>query len=94
MIYSFRGANSYNIQSFKNKYKSNPDFKIISLEQNYRSNQPILDVANIIIKRNNDRINKVLFSKKKKRKCSNHVPWRYKQSKSVFNSKHKRDTRY
>ena len=74
VIYSFRGANSYNIQSFKNKYKSDPEFKIISLEQNYRSSQPILDVANSTIK-NNDRINKVLFSKKENRQSSNSLPW-------------------
>ena len=67
VIYSFRGANSYNIQNFKNKYKSDPEFKIISLEQNYRSNQPILDVANSTIKKNNDRIKKFSFPKKRKK---------------------------
>jgi DNA helicase II / ATP-dependent DNA helicase PcrA len=62
VIYSFRGANSYNISNFKSNYKHNPNFKAISLEENFRSNQPILDLANYTIKKNNDRIDKVLFS--------------------------------
>ncbi len=62
VIYSFRGANSYNIKNFKDSYIKNSNFKAISLEENFRSNQPILDLANYTIKKNNDRINKVLFS--------------------------------
>ena len=62
VIYSFRGANLYNISNFKSNYKNNSNFKAISLEENFRSNQPILDLANYTIKKNNDRIDKVLFS--------------------------------
>lgn len=45
-IYRFRGANFKNILNFKNLYK---DTKIIILNQNYRSNQEILDTANAVI---------------------------------------------
>jgi len=45
-IYSFRGANYENILRFPQKY---PDCKIIKIEQNYRSNQKILDFTNDII---------------------------------------------
>ena len=45
-IYSFRGANYENILRFPQKY---PDCKVIKIEQNYRSNQKILDFTNDII---------------------------------------------
>ncbi len=44
-IYSFRGANFENILRFPEKYSA---CKIIKIEQNYRSNQGILDFANSI----------------------------------------------
>ncbi len=47
-IYSFRGATVRNILDFPERYA---DCKVITLEQNYRSTQPILDVANEILKR-------------------------------------------
>ena len=48
-IYGFRGANLQNILDFKKDY---PNAKVVMLEQNYRSNKPILDVANTVIKLN------------------------------------------
>ncbi len=45
-IYSFRGANYENILRFPQKY---PDCKVIKIEENYRSNQKILDFTNDII---------------------------------------------
>jgi DNA helicase-2/ATP-dependent DNA helicase PcrA len=45
-IYSFRGANYENILRFPQKY---PQCKVIKIEQNYRSNQKILDFTNDII---------------------------------------------
>ncbi len=45
-IYSFRGANYENILRFPQKY---PDCKVIKIEENYRSNQKILDFTNEII---------------------------------------------
>lgn len=52
-IYMFRGAKVQNIIDFSNIY---PDTATINLDQNYRSHQPILDVANDIIN-NNPKIN-------------------------------------
>lgn len=46
-IYSFRGATVRNILEFPERYQ---DCVIITLEENYRSTQPILNVANEILK--------------------------------------------
>lgn len=54
-IYSWRGAEVKHILQFQ--YHT-----LIKLEQNYRSTKPILDVANIVIKNNSERHNKVLWS--------------------------------
>ncbi len=45
-IYSFRGARFRNIMDFPSDF---PGTKVVSLEENYRSVQPILDVTNAII---------------------------------------------
>lgn len=58
-IYSFRGANYENILRFPQKY---PDSKIIKIEQNYRSNQKILDFTNDIIENARIGYKKHLFS--------------------------------
>ena len=65
VIYSFRGANSYNIQAFEDRYGDHPDYKPIALEENFRSTQPILDIANTSIQNNVDRMKKILQSKTK-----------------------------
>ena len=61
-IYGWRGANVSNILNFHKKF---PTAKIIKLEQNYRSTQSILDVANEIICNNPDRMDKSLWTAKK-----------------------------
>jgi len=61
-IYGFRGANYRNIFDFPKYF---PEARIIKLEQNYRSTQPILDLANAIIERSKIKYTKVLFSNKK-----------------------------
>lgn len=58
-IYSFRGANIYNILNFKKDY---PDAVTVSLEQNYRSTQNIVDAANDVIARNTQQFKKNVFS--------------------------------
>lgn len=58
-IYKFRGADINNILDFE-KYFNNA--KIIKLEQNYRSTQKILDVANEVIKNNAVRKDKRLWT--------------------------------
>jgi DNA helicase II / ATP-dependent DNA helicase PcrA len=59
-IYSFRGANYENILRFPQKY---PDCKVIKIEENYRSNQKILDFTNEIIRNARIGYKKQLFSK-------------------------------
>ena len=59
-IYSFRGANYENILRFPQKY---PDCKIVKIEENYRSNQNILDFTNEIIKNAQIGYRKQLYSK-------------------------------
>ncbi|MDP2453115.1 MULTISPECIES: ATP-dependent helicase [unclassified Kaistella] len=58
-IYSFRGANIYNILNFKKDY---PDAVTVSLEQNYRSTQNIVNAANVVISKNLQQFKKNVFS--------------------------------
>lgn len=59
-IYSFRGANYENILRFPQKY---PNCKVVKIEQNYRSNQKILDFTNDIIDNARIGYKKHLFSR-------------------------------
>lgn len=59
-IYSWRGASIKNILDFEKDY---PDAKVVVLEQNYRSTQTILTVANRVIEKNKMRRKKTLFTK-------------------------------
>jgi len=61
-IYSWRGATIANIINFKKDF---PQSTTIKIEQNYRSVQPILDVANQVIQHNKNRNPKKLWSEKK-----------------------------
>ena len=54
-IYSFRGANYYNIKDFEKRYSSFPNYKMVKLVENYRSTSQILDLANTSIINNNQR---------------------------------------
>ncbi len=58
-IYRFRGATIENILSFEHRYAES---SIIRLEQNYRSTQTILDVANEVISNNKKRKGKNLWT--------------------------------
>jgi len=58
-IYSFRGATIENILQFQKDYD---DVKVVKLEQNYRSSQQILKVANQVIKNNKGQIPKNLWT--------------------------------
>ncbi len=58
-IYSFRGATIQNILQFQKDYE---DVKVVKLEQNYRSTQSILNIANEVIKNNKGQIPKVLWT--------------------------------
>ena len=59
-IYSFRGADFRNIMDFPNIF---PNTRIIKLEENYRSTQPILSMTNAIIEQADEKYTKALFTK-------------------------------
>jgi DNA helicase-2/ATP-dependent DNA helicase PcrA len=59
-IYSFRGASHKNMLEFPKLF---PKAQIIKLEENFRSTQPILDVANAIIADVKEGYKKRLFSR-------------------------------
>lgn len=58
-IYAFRGADITNILNFEKIYKNT---KVIKLEQNYRSTNHILNLANNVIVNNKKRKDKTMFS--------------------------------
>ncbi len=59
-IYSFRGADFRNIMDFPKRF---PHCVVTTLEQNYRSVQPILSLTNAIIEQAQEKYTKTLFSK-------------------------------
>ncbi len=61
-IYSFRGANFRNIMDFPKNF---PNTRVIKLEENYRSTQPILNLTNEIIHRAQERYEKDLYTRKR-----------------------------
>ena len=58
-VYGFRGADIQNILDFERDY---PEAKIIKLEQNYRSTQKILEAANAVVRNNESRKEKSLWT--------------------------------
>jgi DNA helicase-2/ATP-dependent DNA helicase PcrA len=62
-IYSFRAAEVENILGFADQYM--PSATVVSLEENYRSTQPILDSANCLIAESERQYRKNLFTVKK-----------------------------
>lgn len=59
-IYAFRGANVNNILNFPKVY---PGAKLVRLEENYRSTQPVLDLGNAILEHARDGFKKHLFTR-------------------------------
>jgi len=59
-IYSFRGADFRNIMDFPSIF---PNTRILKLEENYRSTQPILSMTNAIIEKADEKYTKALFTK-------------------------------
>jgi DNA helicase-2/ATP-dependent DNA helicase PcrA len=58
-IYAFRGADISNILNFEKDY---PDLHIVKLEQNYRSTQNIVNLANSVIKNNTAQLRKDVWT--------------------------------
>lgn len=74
-IYRFQWANIENMLDFSTKY---PETKFIVLENNYRSNQAVLDLATNLIDNNNERLSKKIETINKKLISS----WNLKDSKT------------
>ncbi|MBO5884983.1 MAG: UvrD-helicase domain-containing protein [Clostridia bacterium] len=58
-IYTWRGANFQNIFNFKTEFAP---VKMFKLEQNYRCTKNILEKANVLIKNNTERFDKILWT--------------------------------
>jgi len=67
-IYSFRGASFRNILDFPEQF---PGARVVTLEQNYRSTQPVLDVTNELISRAAERFTKNLWTSR----TGGEAPW-------------------
>jgi DNA helicase-2/ATP-dependent DNA helicase PcrA len=67
-IYSFRGANFRNILDFPKQFAG---ATTVTLEQNYRSTQPILSVTNTLISRAAERFTKNLWTER----TGGETPW-------------------
>lgn len=60
-IYGFRGADFRNIMEFPQRF---PGARLVTLEENYRSSQAILDVTNAVIAQASERYAKTLFTRR------------------------------
>ncbi len=60
-VYVWRGADIRNILEFEKEY---PEAKVVKLEQNYRSTKPILDAAWSVVRHNQFRKDKKLWTEK------------------------------
>ncbi len=67
-IYAFRGATIRNILDFPREYHG---AAVVTLEENYRSTQPILDATNLLISRAEERFTKELYT----RRTGGEKPW-------------------
>ncbi len=67
-VYSFRGASFRNILDFPKQFSP---AQIVTLEQNYRSTQPILDATNTLISRALERFSKQLWTQR----TGTEAPW-------------------
>ncbi|MBW2062438.1 MAG: ATP-dependent helicase [Deltaproteobacteria bacterium] len=80
-IYSFRGASFKNIMDFPRRF---PEARIIHLEENYRSRQPILDLTNHIISRARERYEKKLFTRRAGGELPRIIPLSSEKEQSLF----------
>lgn len=80
-IYSFRGADYKNIFNFKAQF---PETKLIKLEENYRSTQPILMLANSLMDQASEKYAKCLFTKREGGKRPEVVDTRSEPEQAMF----------
>ncbi|MFH1507891.1 MAG: ATP-dependent helicase [Candidatus Omnitrophota bacterium] len=80
-IYSFRGANFKNIMDFPKIFR---DAKVITLEENYRSTQPILNMTNEVIRYAKEGFEKNLFTRRQGMKLPVFVDARDEFAQSKF----------
>jgi DNA helicase II / ATP-dependent DNA helicase PcrA len=83
-IYSFRGANYRNMFEFSKLF---PEAKLIKLEQNYRSTQPILNLTNALMGQAREKYTKCLFTERKNGELPSVVDTRTEPEQAVFVSK-------
>ncbi|MCH8328596.1 MAG: ATP-dependent helicase, partial [Candidatus Marinimicrobia bacterium] len=74
-IYSFRGASAFNLSDFRGRYGDHPQFAEVVLDRNYRSTQPILDLANEVMLSSPGRQEKMLHAVTPDRSASKPVVW-------------------
>ncbi len=80
-IYAFRGAHFRNIIDFPNSF---PGTKVVLLEENYRSSQPILDLTNEVIQSSEEKFDKVLFTRKLGKQRPKYVDVYHENSQSKY----------
>ena len=80
-IYGFRGAHFKNILDFPNQY---PGTRLIKLEENFRSSQPILNLANKVISYSKERYSKCLFTRFKTGEPPRCLEVPYEESQSQY----------
>ncbi len=83
-IYSWRYADITNILEFEKDF---PGAKVILLEQNYRSTETILKVANEVIGYNAGRKPKNLWTEKKQGKPVTYIPLEYSDEEAAYVAK-------
>jgi DNA helicase-2/ATP-dependent DNA helicase PcrA len=80
-IYSFRGANYKNMFEFPKLF---PEAKLIKLEQNYRSTQPILNLTNALMGQAREKYTKCLFTDRKNGEIPKVVDARTEPEQALF----------
>jgi DNA helicase-2/ATP-dependent DNA helicase PcrA len=80
-IYGFRGAHFKNILDFPRQF---PGTRIIKLEENFRSSQAILSLANTVISYSRERYSKCLFSRFKEGDPPRCVELPYEEAQSRY----------
>ena len=81
-IYSFRAATVENIRNFPGRFA--PPAQIIKLEQNYRSVQPILDAANVLMRESPRQYQKALHSGRESQRKPAYVAVQDDQAQALY----------